>query len=317
LDEFLALVKGNLPAGVDPAEQKLVKLYRQFSPEQMSLADRGYVAGVHPLELWLAGYLRKHPGASQTQVMQASSAERQAVYSWLFSGNRKLAQDKRILGLLEAEAFVEIHRQWARMGYPFESLVPSYATALGTSADRPAALAELMGILVNNGERKPATRIQSLHFAVATPYETLLQHKPGEPQRVLAPEVAQAVLGVLREVVEGGTATRLKQAFVRADGSVIPIGGKTGTGDQRFDTFGAGGRLIKSRVVNRSATFVFNIDERFFGTLTAYVPGEQAAAYDFTSGLPVQLLKVLAPTLMPLTNSASWTPAIPSDLQRD
>ena len=53
-------------------------------------------------------------------------------------------------------------------------------------------------------------------------------------------------------------------------------------------------------MVNRSATFVFNIDERFFGTLIAYVPGPQAADYDFTSGLPVQLLKVLAPKLMPL-----------------
>src|SRR5438876_1078995 len=53
----------------------------------------------------------------------------------------------------------------------------------------------------------------------------------------------------------------------------------------------------------RSGTFVFNIDERFFGTIIAYVPGAQAAAYDFTSGLPVQLLKVLAPKLMPLVNA--------------
>jgi hypothetical protein len=174
-----------------------------------------------------------------------------------------------------------------------------------------------MGILVNDGVRKPAARIESLHFATATPYKTLLQHQPGKAQRVLAPEVAQAVLGVLRQVVDGGTATRLRQAFVRADGSVVPVGGKTGTSDQRFDTFGVGGRLLKSRVMNRSATFVFNIDERLFGTLVAYEPGEQAAAYDFTSGLPVQLLRELAPALMPPLNSASWTPAIPSDSERD
>ena len=305
LDQFTAFVKGNLPNGIDPAEPRLVKLYEQYAPEQMSLADRGYVAGVHPLELWLVGYLRTHAGASQTQVMQASSAERQAVYSWLFSTHRKHAQDKRILGLLEGEGFLEIHRQWAAMGYPFDSLVPSYATALGASADRPAALAELMGILVNDGVRKPNTRIQSLHFAAATPYETLLQYQPDQAQRVLAPEVAQAVRGAMRLVVEGGTAQRVKKAFVRPDGSIIALGGKTGTGDQRFDTYGAGGRLIKSRVVNRSATFVFNIDERFFGTIIAYVPGAQAAGYDFTSGLPVQLLKVLAPKLMPLINSGA------------
>ena len=243
--------------------------------------------------------------------MQASSAERQAVYSWLFSTHRKHAQDKRILGLLEGEGFLEIHRQWAAMGYPFDSLVPSYATALGASADRPAALAEMMGILVNDGVRKPNTRIQSLHFAAATPYETLLQYQPDPAQRVLAPEVAQAVRGAMRLVVEGGTAQRVKKAFVRPDGSIIALGGKTGTGDQRFDTYGAGGRLIKSRVVNRSATFVFNIDERFFGTLIAYVPGAEAAAYDFTSALPVQLLKVLAPQLMPLINAAAGNPAAP------
>lgn len=305
LEQFTAFVKNNLPDVLDPAEPRLAKLYAQYAPAQMSLADRGYLAGVHPLELWLVGYLRKHPGASQAQVMQASSAERQLVYAWLFSTHRKHAQDQRILGLLEGEGFLEIHRQWARMGYPFDSLVPSYATALGASADRPAALAELMGVLVNDGMHKPATRIKSLHFAVATPYETLLQHQPGQAKRVLAPEVARATLGALRLVVDEGTARRVKQAFVGPGGRLIPVGGKTGTGDQRFDTYGAGGRLINSRVVNRSATFVFNIDERFFGTLIAYVPGAQAAAYDFTSSLPVQLLKVLAPTLMPLINAGT------------
>jgi membrane peptidoglycan carboxypeptidase len=304
LDQFNAFVKDNLPDSIDPAEPTLAKLYEQYAPEIMSLADRGYVASVHPLELWLVGYLREHPGASQTQVMQASSAERQAVYVWLFSTHRKQAQDKRILGLLEGEGFLEIHLQWKHMGYPFDSLVPSYATALGASADRPAALAELMGILVNDGLRKPNTRIQSLHFAANTPYETQLEYKSSKAERVLTPEVAQAVRNVIRLVVEEGTARRVKQAFVRPDGSFIPVGGKTGTGDQRFDSYGAGGRLIKSRVVNRSATFVFNIDERFFGTIIAYVPGAQAAGYDFTSGLPVQLLKVLAPTLMPLVDSS-------------
>ena len=48
-----------------------------------------------------------------------------------------------------------------------------------------------MGILVNDGLRKPATRIQSLHFAAATPYETQLHYKPDKPERVLAAEVAR------------------------------------------------------------------------------------------------------------------------------
>ena len=293
-------LQDNLPNEREVSPSNLAQLYAQYAPEKMSLADRGYIAGVHPLELWVVGYLRAHPGATSSQVVAASHAERQAVYQWLFSTNLKQAQDTRILSLLEVEGFLEIHRQWKRMGYPFGSLVPSYASALGASADRPAALAELMGILVNAGVRKPSQRIETLHFGLDTPYETVLQQKVGASEQVLVPQVAKAALGAIREVVEEGTARRLKQAFVRPDGSVIPVGGKTGTGDNRFDVFAARGQLIESRVVSRSATFVFNVGERFFGSITAYVHGPQAADYDFTSALPVQLLKVLAPKLMPL-----------------
>jgi membrane peptidoglycan carboxypeptidase len=187
------------------------------------------------------------------------------------------------------------------MGYPFDSLVPSYATTLGASADRPAALAELMGILVNGGVRKPVERIDSLHFAKDTPYETLVKRANGSTgERVLAPEVARAAVDAIRGVVSDGTAKRAKTAFVQADGKVIALGGKTGTGDQRFDVYAPGGRLVESRYVNRSATFVFNIGERFFGTMTAYVHGPESANYDFTSALPVQLLVTLAPSLMPM-----------------
>jgi len=63
---------------------------------------------------------------------------------------------------------------------------------------------------------------------------------------------------------------------------------------------------VDSRVVSRSATFVFNIAEQYFGSITAYVYGPQAADYDFTSALPVQLLKVLSPSLMPLMDPAAY-----------
>jgi membrane peptidoglycan carboxypeptidase len=313
LDAFL---KENLPSTRELNPGAVDRLFAQYAPDTMSLADRGYIAGVHPLELWVVGYLRAHPGAPASQVVAASQAERQAVYQWLFSANLKHAQDTRILSLLEVEGFLEIHRQWKRMGYPFGSLVPSYATALGASADRPAALAELMGILVSGGVRKPNQRIASLHFGENTPYETLLQQQVGASEQVLAPQVAQAVLGAIREVVEEGTAKRIKQAFVRADGSIIAVGGKTGTGDNRFDVMGVGGKLLESRVVSRSATFVFNIGERFFGSITAYVYGPQAADYDFTSALPVQLLKVLAPTLMPLMAQTPQAGTAPSGCGR-
>jgi hypothetical protein len=270
----------------------------------MSLTDRGFVAGVHPLELWVVGYLRANPGASFAQVVQASAEERQEVYGWLFKTRNKNAQDARIRQLIEMEAFLEVHKAWARLGYPFASIVPSYATTLGASADRPAALAELMGILVNEGVRKPTVRLERLHFARGTPYETVLARVPVTGEQVLPPEVARLTLRVLNEVVEQGTATRLRGAFRGADGKALPVGGKTGTGDHRFETYGKGGVVLTSEVVSRSGTFVFFLGDRHFGTLTAYVRGPEADQFAFTSGLPVQILKTLAPTLAPVLAEA-------------
>jgi membrane peptidoglycan carboxypeptidase len=316
LAQFSAYMHDNLPSQNEVPEERVVKMYDQYAADAWSLADRGYLARVHPLELWMAAYMLKHPGATLTQMTAASEQERQDVYQWLFKTHRKHAQDKRIAGLIEVEGFMEIHKQWKKMGYPFDSLVPSYATTLGASADRPAALAELMGIIVNGGVRKSTQRITSLHFGKDTPYETLITKAPPTGnEQVLSPEVSRVVADAIRGVVSDGTAKRAKAAFVKADGVVIPVGGKTGTGDQRFDVYGAGGRLIESRYVNRSATFVFNIGERFFGSMTAYVHGPESKNYDFTSALPVQLLVVLAPTLMPLIEpdappKAGATPAV-------
>ena len=301
LAQFGDFINKSLPPSNDMDPERIPKMYEMYDVRNMSLADRGYVASVHPLELWLAGYLRTHPKAGWTEVANASVKERQEVYSWLFKTHRKHAQDKRIAGLLEVEAFLKIHAQWKKMGYPFDSLVPSYATTLGASADRPASLAELMGIIVNGGVRKPVERIDSLHFAKDTPYETLVKrNKGGGKEQVLAPEVARTVADAIQSVVSDGTAKRVKTAFTQLDGSVIAVGGKTGTGDQRFEVYARGGRVIESRFVNRSATFVFNIGERYFGSMTAYVAGPQSGNYDFTSALPVQLLANLAPSLMPM-----------------
>jgi membrane peptidoglycan carboxypeptidase len=162
-----------------------------------------------------------------------------------------------------------------------------------------------MGIIINGGVRKPVERIDSMHFAKNTPYETLVKRSAKvEHEVVLAPEVARTVADAIRGVVSSGTAKRVKTAFATADGNIIALGGKTGTGDQRFDVYARGGRLIESRYVNRSATFVFNIGERFFGSMTAYVQGPQSEHYDFTSALPVQLLTTLAPSLMPMIEAS-------------
>lgn len=298
LPAFATFMRRRFP-GSEFTERDLAQLYEKYGAEHFNLHDRGYLARIHPLELWLVTYLRQHPDATLSQVNDASRAERQAVYQWLFRSKAKSAQDSRIRTLLEMEAFTEIHKHWKRLGYPFGALVPSYATAIGVSGDRPAALAELMGIIVNGGVRLPTSRIEALHFAAATPYETLVRRAQQPGERVMKPEVAATLKRALTDVVESGTARRLRGAFTLKDKTALTIGGKTGTGDNRIDVFGAGGQLIRSRAVNRTATFAFFIGERYFGAITAYVPGQSAQNYHFTSALPVQILKNLAPELNP------------------
>jgi membrane peptidoglycan carboxypeptidase len=278
-------------------------LYEKYGPGKFSLQDQGYIARVHPLELWLVGYLHKHPKANFAEITAASTKERQEVYEWLFKTKNRHAQDKRIRVLVETEAFLEIHRAWKRLGYPFDSLVPSYATAIGSSGDRPAALAELVGIIMNDGVRYPVVRITGMEFAKGTPFETNFRSADNEAERILKPEVAARLREALMDVAANGTARRASKTFKDLDGNYLPIGGKTGTGDHRYDTFGKGGQLLSSRVVNRTATFVFFIGSKFFGVVTAHVHGEQAAHYDFTSSLAAGLLKALEPALRPLIES--------------
>jgi len=308
LATFKAILAARLP-GERLSERVIEDVYAKHTPATLSLVDRGYIARVHPLELWLVTHLRQHPEAEVAAVLDASAGERQAVYRWLFRSHRRHAQDNRIRSLLEVQAFLEIQRGWQRLGYPFASVTPSLAAAIGSSGDRPAALAKLMGIIANNGMSYPTVLVRGLDFATDTPYETRLGRSEGSGERVLAPEIAALVRRALVDVVEAGTARGLRGALRRPDGGTHVVGGKTGTGDHRYETFAPGGRLIGSRVVERAATFAFLIDDRFFGTVTAYVAGRQAAQYEFTSALPVHLLGALMPALSPLTAAEGATTA--------
>lgn len=114
---------------------------------------------------------------------------------------------------------------------------------------------------------------------------------------MIDPAVAGVLRTALADVVERGTARRLSGAFVSADGKPILVGGKTGSGDNRFETFNRYGGVTSSRATSRTAALVFFVDERYFGIVTAYVPGRDAARYSFTSALPVSVLKYLAPSI--------------------
>ncbi|MCW5980989.1 MAG: transglycosylase domain-containing protein [Bryobacteraceae bacterium] len=278
-------------------------LYTSYAPGRFNLNDRAFLAGVHPLELWLVEYKTRYPEAGLSEILKASAATRQESYEWLFKARNKSAQDRAIRILLEVEAFDRLHPDWKSQGYPFARLVPSFATAIGSSGDTPGALAELMGVIVNGGVRLPAVRIESLRFAAATPFETSLARRLSEGERVLPAAVAECLVRELAGVVQKGTGRRAFGALAKAGVPDVVVGGKTGTGDNRFETYARGGRAIASRPINRTATFVFYIGDRLFGTITAFVPGEQAGGYEFTSSLPVQIFVELAPTLAQLLKS--------------
>ncbi|VVM73980.1 hypothetical protein PS645_01911 [Pseudomonas fluorescens] len=286
-------------------DDRLQRLYDNYRPGAYDLPDQGFIAKVHPLDLWLIGYLLNHPEATFSQIVKASHFERQEVYSWLFKSRHKGARDSRIRTMLEIEAFLDIHQRWQKVGYPFDHLVPSLATAIGSSGDRPAALAELIGTILNDGVRMPTLRIDSLHFAADTPYETKLISNPDAGKRVMPSEVATAMREALSQVVDAGTAKRVSGSFITPDGVPLAMGGKTGTGDNRIETVGSGGRILSSKSINRTATFVFFIGDSHFGTMTAFVPGRTAEAFKFTSALPVQVLKGMAPILTPYLQPGS------------
>ncbi len=284
-----------------PTPEQLARLQqRHGGAAAETLETRALITGLHPIELWTAAELRRDGRLRLSDLVASGSEARRTAGAWLLSPRKRGAQEVRIRQMIEDESFEELHRRWQRLGYPFDALTPSYATALGASGDRPSALAELMGILVNGGERRASSRLDHLAFGLGTPYETHLQHRSEPPRRVLPEALTRVVRTALVDVVDNGTASRLKGSLKDASGAVIPIGGKTGTGDHRFEVYGRNGQLTSARVISRSGTFVFLIGERYFGTMMVYAAAPYAEGYTFTSALPTQALKTIMPALQPL-----------------
>lgn len=304
LATFMGFIRDRLPAG-KVTDKQLVAMYKKYRSGAYNFQDMGYLAGMHPLELWLLSYLQQPGEKSLDDAIQKSMKVRREVYDWLMRTKAKNARDSRIRIVLESDAFSDIHRRWKNMGYPFDHLVPSLATALGSSGDRPAALSELIGIILNDGKRLPTYRITRVEFAKDTPYETVLDRPNPSETQVLRPEVAMILKETLGKVVNEGTARRLSGTFQKGDGSPFAIGGKTGTGDNRIFTSSASGAKTSSRALNRTATFVFYLGDNHFGTLTAFVSGRSANAFSFTSALPLQVLKGMVPILQPYINAAN------------
>ena len=62
IETFTSLLHSHLPDWKHSGRE-LRKLYDSYTPDAISLADRGYIAHVHPLELWTAAFLNQNPQA--------------------------------------------------------------------------------------------------------------------------------------------------------------------------------------------------------------------------------------------------------------
>ena len=284
----------------EAARAQAPRLLRAYSNPRLTLADFAYLLGRRPLDVWVAGELYRDQGLSLADLRGRSAASREVAWAWLLKGRNRSAQDRRLRILAERDAFRAMQPHWQRLGFPFE-LVPSLATSIGSSADRPAALADLVRILQADGLRTRPRRTNVLRLAEGTPYHTTLLASRAVGERVLSPAVAQAARAAMVGVVEKGTARRLAGAFVLPNGVVVPAGGKTGSGDNR----------LGGRAVDRTATFTFFIGDRYHGAMTAYVAGPGAARHHFTSGLVVAILKLAAPAIVERL-AAAPPPTLPS-----
>ena len=291
-----------LRRGISDTSNKTVENLLARSKEY-GLSDRGYIAKIHPLKLFTARYFAQNPSRTLGDLKRASRPYQHEAYRWIFTQNRLGFQRSRVRIMLEIDAFDHILKSWKKQGYPFNELTPSYATAIGASGDRPTSLAELAGIIQNEGVKLPTRQIEELEFGANTPYETVLENSGAPNKRVLSIEVAQMVRGCMTNVVKSGTAIQAARAF----DSLITVAGKTGTGDHRRRFFGPHGIQTGEAFVDRAACFVFLIGDPFFGTITVAVLGPDSKNFDFTSSYPVRLFTCLAPDLVSLLDGKPET----------
>ncbi len=305
-----ALAKWIEPFAGEFTDRELEGMVHAYGNPRLTIADFGWLLGRPPLEVWTAGELAKDPGLSLDDLMARGAEARRIASEWLFKTRNRHAQDIRLRTRIEEDAFALMTPYWRKLGFPFPHLLPSLATAIGASCDRPAALVDLMGIILNGGMREPPVLMPELRFASGTPYQTVLRRVPPEPEREMDPTVARLLREVMIGVVTEGTARRLDGAFERSNGGALPVGGKTGSGDNREYRIGPGGERISSTPMSRTAAFVFYVGERWYGIITASVTGERSGSYSFTSAYPVAILGLLAPYIEATTPRGT-------DLDRD
>ena len=257
-----------------------------------TLNDRAYILRIHPLDLVLAQEKIKNPDIRWDDTIDLMREARIASYDWLLKSQKFEAQNRAIRIMLEKEAFGHLYQSVKKKGFPFSKLVDSLATAIGASGATPDFLADFSGMVQNDGLRKAKVRYESVAIGINTPYQRQYRAIATPEERVMPTEVAKTLKSAMIDVVEEGTARRLKDAVKLSDGTALPVFGKTGTSDGLLETNDGG---LKSQ--GRNGVFMFGVGDKFHGTLVVNVPGKYALKYKFTSAIAAQMVKyILAST---------------------
>lgn len=260
--------------------------------------DVGYIGKEHPVRFFTEAMSclnvklrsadfsnRKSKYSSIIKKLQEES------YAWVDKKSNYKKRNLAVRKMVEEKTFLEILDMWKSIGYPYNKIVPSLGTALGSSGDRPKALADLLGVIVSGGLKPHQSIINSINFAEGTPYEFNYEKtfKLGN-ERLLSKEISESVLTAMGNVVDHGTGISLK-----GKKGIVSARVKTGTGDNK-KVFKING-TTKEIPLNRSATSVFNINEKYYGVLVAYTIYDgkmEETKLTFTSSLPNNIVRVLA-----------------------
>ena len=168
----------------------------------------------------MVNYLRNHPLASCGR--DAGSEPRRARHRRIRGSSRR-AITRRRTGASSAwskrRPSLQIGKSWRALGYPFASLTPSYAAAVGASGDRPAALAQLIGTIANDGKTLPTQSIATLRVREGHAVRDALRSR-GDARRARCCRRKSATwfINCCATSCSGGTAKRL------ADGITLPDG---------------------------------------------------------------------------------------------
>ena len=106
------------------------RLFKSYDPARLNISDYGYLLNRHPLDVWCAGQLFREPSLSWDDLLKRSGAVGAVASRWLLQPKNRRAQDLRLRIRFEQDAFARMTAFWKRLGFPFDHLVPSLATAI-------------------------------------------------------------------------------------------------------------------------------------------------------------------------------------------